>query len=167
MSEAIKQWRTVLVEDQTLLRQVLAKSIQLSPEFELIGEAETGTEGKRLCLNLEPDLLVTDIDLPELDGVELTRVVKQALPELRILALTHLKDALTLNRLREVGVHGYVEKDQSLEILEEAMTEVASGRDYFTATMCRTIEQVNADPNSFAKLLGQRAASALPRCSRV
>ena len=121
-----KPWRTILVEDQALLRNVLAKAIRLDQRFELVADAEDGLEGKRVCEELVPDLLITDIHLPGMDGVELAAWVIKALPSVRVLALTNMKDPFTLNRLQEIGIHGYVEKDQPLEILEEAMVEIAS-----------------------------------------
>ena len=149
-------WRTVLVEDQALLRNVLAKAIRLDERFELVADVEDGLEGKRVCTELVPDLLVTDIHLPGIDGVELAGHVLKTLPAVRVLALTNMKDPFTLNRLQEIGIHGYVEKDQPLEILEEAMVEVASGQTYFTATIMTSQARLSEDPNAFSKILSSR-----------
>jgi DNA-binding NarL/FixJ family response regulator len=157
----IVPWKTVLIEDQTLLRNVLAKAIRLDDRFELIGEAEDGFEGKEICLRLRPELVVTDIHLPRVDGIELARFLIKNLPGTRVLALSHLKDPITLNRLCEAGVHGYVAKDEPLEILEEAMVEVASGRNYFTAALCLSRERLRTDPNAFAKVLSDREQQIL------
>ena len=64
-----KPWRTVLVEDQALLRNVLSKAIRLDPRFELAADVEDGLEGKKVCEALVPDLLITDIHLPGIDCV--------------------------------------------------------------------------------------------------
>ncbi|MDA7510922.1 response regulator transcription factor [bacterium] len=151
-----KPWRTILVEDQALLRNVLAKAIRLDQRFELVADAEDGLEGKRVCEELVPDLLITDIHLPGMDGVELAAWVIKALPSVRVLALTNMKDPFTLNRLQEIGIHGYVEKDQPLEILEEAMVEIASGHTYFTATIMSSQARLSDDPNAFSKVLSAR-----------
>jgi DNA-binding NarL/FixJ family response regulator len=151
-----KVWRTVLVEDQALLRNVLTKAINLDPRFELAADAEDGLEGKRVCEEVVPDLLITDIHLPGIDGVELAGHVLKHLPSVRVLALTNMKDPFTLNRLQEIGIHGYVEKDQPLEILEEAMVEVASGQTYFTATIMKNQAKLSSDPDSFSKVLSSR-----------
>jgi DNA-binding NarL/FixJ family response regulator len=149
-------WRTVIIEDQTLLRNVLAKAIRLDDRFELLAEVEDGLEAKETCLRLRPHLVVTDIHLPRMDGIELASFLIGHLPGIRVLALSHLKDPFTLNRIAEAGVHGYVAKDQSLEILEEAMIEVASGRTYFTAALCQNQEKLRSDPKAFAKILSAR-----------
>src|SRR5436190_11204551 len=123
-------WRTVLIEGQTLFRNVLAKAIRLDDRFELLAELEDGVEGKEFCVELNPHLVV-------MDGVELAPFLRKHLPRTRVLALSHLDDPFTLHRLSEAGVHGYVAKDHPWEILEEAMIEVASGRDYFPAALRR------------------------------
>lgn len=148
--------RTVLVEDQELLRNVLVKTLEISSEFVLLGDCANGAEGKRLCLEQCPDLLVTDIDMPELDGITLAQELLKEQPKLRILALTNLKDPYTINRLREIGIHGYVEKDQSLEILEQAMRTVAAGEYYFTAIVRQVSSDLAQDPEAFSKILSRR-----------
>lgn len=149
-------WSTVLVEDQALLRNVLSKSIQLDDQFDLKGDAEDGAEGLRLCEKHHPHLLVTDLHLPGMDGIELSRKVLSSMPQTRILVLTNLKDPYTLHQLQEIGVHGYVEKDQPLEIFEEAMVEVASGHTYFTALLHRNLTELEQDDRSFVKFLSPK-----------
>jgi DNA-binding NarL/FixJ family response regulator len=154
-------WRTILVEDQTLLRNVLAKAIRLDDRFELLAEAADGIAARELCLRLNPDLVVTDIRLPGIDGIELASCLLKELPRVRILAMSNLKDPFTLNRLCEAGVHGYVAKDEPLEILEEAMLEVASGKNYFTAALCQNRERLRSDPTAFARVLSLREQEIL------
>ncbi|MEM7313082.1 MAG: response regulator transcription factor [Planctomycetota bacterium] len=155
-SDEERPWRTILIEDQTLLLNVLSKTIDLNTKFDLLAAVGDGTTGKRLCLEQTPDLLVTDIRLPDIDGLDVAKEVIRCAPQVRILALTNLKDPFTLNRLQEIGVHGYVEKDQPLEILEEAMEEVASGRTYFTAVLKQCWDRLDQSSESFTKFLSQR-----------
>ncbi|MCI0539728.1 MAG: response regulator transcription factor [Verrucomicrobiales bacterium] len=154
-------WKTVLIEEQALLRNLITKSLRLDDRFELLAEVEDGAEGRILCLRLVPDLVVMDVQLARMDGIGLARDLLQSLPKVRLLVLSQLKDAFTLNRLSEIGVHGFVEKDQSLEILEEAMVEVASGRRYFTATLCRNQERLRSDPRAFSKILNAKEQEIL------
>ena len=148
--------RTILIEDQELLRNVLVKTLEMNEAFDLLGDCADGNSGQALCLRLEPDLVVTDIDMPELDGISMAQALLKALPRLRVLALTNLKDPFTINRLREVGIHGYVEKDQPLDILEDAMRVVASGENYFTAIVQQVSSQLARDPVAFSKILSRR-----------
>lgn len=152
----MKPVRTVLIEDQELLRNVLVKTLEMNPHFEVLGDCADGKSGQTLCLDARPDLVVTDVDMPEMDGITMAQRLLKALPEVRILALTNLKDPFTINRLREVGVHGYVEKDQPLDILEEAMRRVASGNHYYTAIVQEVSSQLAQDPVAFSKILSRR-----------
>ncbi len=158
---ATAPWRTILIEGQTLLRNVLAKAIRLEDRFELLAEVEDPPEGREICVRLKPDLVVLDIRLPKMDGIELARFLRKHLANIRILALSQLNDPFALNLLAEAGVHGYVAKDHSWEILEEAMIEVASGRDYFPAALRRNQEILQSDPTAFAKILSVREQEIL------
>ncbi len=146
-------WSTILVEDQALLRNILSKTIQLDPQFDWKGDAPDGITGLKLCKEMHPHLLVTDLHLPGMDGIELSREALKAHPGIRILVLTNLKDPYTLHQLQEIGIHGYVEKDQPLEIFEEAMVEVASGKTYFTALLHRHLSELEEGERSFVKFL--------------
>jgi DNA-binding NarL/FixJ family response regulator len=164
MNNPTPPWRIVLIEDQTLFRNTLAKAIRLDDQFsqfQLLGEAADGLEAKDLCLRLTPDLIVTEIDLPRLDGIELARLLFKHLPRLRVLVLSRLKDPFTLNRLCEAGIHGYLAKEEPLEFLAEAMSEVASGRTYFTAAVRQTQARLRSDPHAFPKILSCREQAIL------
>lgn len=152
----MKPIRTVVIEDQELLRNVLVKTLEMNRDFELLGDCADGKAGKALCLEVVPDLIVTDIDMPELDGITMAQSLLSELPKVRILALTNLKDPFTINRVRETGIHGYVEKDQPLDILEEAMRTVAHGEHYFTAVVQQVSSQLAQDPVAFSKILSRR-----------
>ncbi|MDG1890724.1 MAG: response regulator transcription factor [Verrucomicrobiota bacterium] len=148
--------RTILIEDQELLRNVLVKTLEMNPDFELLGDCADGLSGQSLCLKLKPDLVVTDIDMPAQDGISMAEALLKELSSVRVLALTNLKDPFTINRLREVGIHGYVEKDQPLDILEDAMRTVARGEHYFTAIVHQVSSQLARDPVAFSKILSRR-----------
>lgn len=152
----MKPVTTVIIEDQELLRNVLVKTLEMNEAFTLLGDCPDGKAGQTMCLELKPDLVVTDIDMPEMDGISMAQSLLKALPAVRVLALTNLKDPFTINRLREVGIHGYVEKDQPLEILEEAMATVARGDHYFTAIVQQVSSQLAKDPVAFSKILSRR-----------
>ncbi|MBT5704740.1 response regulator transcription factor [bacterium] len=152
----MKPIRTVIIEDQELLRNVLVKTLEMNRDFDLLGDCADGKAGQILCLDVKPDLVVTDIDMPELDGISMAQTLIQELPAVRVLALSNLKDPFTISRLRETGIHGYVEKDQPLDILEEAMRTVAKGEHYFTALVKEVSSQLAQNPIAFSKILSRR-----------
>jgi DNA-binding NarL/FixJ family response regulator len=141
----MKPIRTVVIEDQELLRNVLVKALEMNRDFDLLGDCADGKAGQTLCLDVKPDLIVTDIDMPELDGISMAQTLIRELPTVRVLALSNLKDPFTISRLRETGIHGYVEKDQPLDILEEAMRTVAKGEHYFTALVQKVLSRREQD----------------------
>jgi DNA-binding NarL/FixJ family response regulator len=158
-----KPWQTVLVDGQALLRELLAKMLDEDGRFSVAAQLEDPAEARQICRTIWPDLLIAEVDLPHAGGMELIEDVARTLPGTRILVLSHLTEAWVLNRLWEMGIHGFVEKDQSLEILQEAAGEVASGRSYFTASICRVREQHHQN----AKALSDRLTATEQKVLRL
>lgn len=155
-------FRTVLIEGQTLLRQLLALAIRSwSDRFLLVGEAADGTEAWVACCETSPHLVVIDVQLNSTDAIEFARRLRRHLPEVRILALSNSREPVLLNRIHEIGIHGCIEKDQSIEVFEEAMSEVASGRRYVTAALAQTQQRLRSDPTAFSKVLSGREQDVL------
>lgn len=126
--------RTAIVEDQKLFREMLVRLVTLDPQFHLVGQTQDGTEGWEMIRREHPDLVVVDLEIPGLNGFDLVECVRST-PETagcRVLAVTSHFDPITLGRLGSLRVHGFVEKDQSLDILEAAMIAVGQGGTYFT-----------------------------------
>jgi DNA-binding NarL/FixJ family response regulator len=146
MITARPPWKTVLLDGETLLRELLAHRLSLDRRFELAGQAEDGPAGQALCLRTMPDLVVMDVELPGTDGIGLARFLARHLPATRVLALTRSDEGIPLSCLRGLGVRGFVEKTQSLEVLEEALVEVASGGTYLTARLRQALENSGSCP---------------------
>lgn len=119
--------RLVVIEDQALFRQLTVEVVRSDPRFTVVGEAADGREGWELCLRTRPDLVILDLNIPEPDGLALCGRLREELPDARVLAVTSYTDALTLTRLQDLGVAGYVEKDQPLETLRQALEALAGG----------------------------------------
>jgi DNA-binding NarL/FixJ family response regulator len=157
----MKSWTTVVVEDQTLFRELLAKLLRSDPRYELVGEAGDGRAGLELCRTARPHLLLLDIQLPGMDGFELAENLFAALPEVRVLALTSLKDDRTISEVIESGFAGYVEKDQPFSVLEAAMLAVAEGGTYFTQSFDEARRMLIRNPDAFFKILSRREQEVL------
>lgn len=153
--------RTLLVEDQGMFRAFVERWLTLHPRFEFIGAAGSGEEALELVLTREPDLLVVDLQLPGMDGLDFVRAARQARPEARALILSSLMDPLALTRVRESGVEGYLEKDANPEKLDEAMTAVASGQQFFSARFIETLMRESAKPEALGKILSRREQEVL------
>jgi DNA-binding NarL/FixJ family response regulator len=153
--------RTLLVEDQGMFRAFLGHWLATHPAFEMVGAASSGEEALPLVSARRAELLVVDLQLPGMDGLDFVRAARQARPQARALVLSSLMDPLALTRVRESGVEGYVEKDTRPETLEEAMLAVAAGRSYFSARFVETMAREAAKAEGLGKILSRREQEVL------
>lgn len=131
------------------------------PRFELVASAGSGEEALALVATTRPELMVVDLQLPGMDGLEFVRAARQARPQARALVLSSLTDPLSLTRVRESGVEGYLEKDTRPEMLEEAMTAVVAGRSFFSARFAETMSREGAKAEALGKILSRREQEVL------
>lgn len=160
MSEG-QPWKTVLIEDQALFRTLLVRLLREDFRFDLAGESPLGEEGWQLCLAKKPRLVLLDLHLPDIDGLTIGRRLLQELPETRVLAVTTRTDAFTVNQVIETGLHGYIEKDEDLDTLEDAMVKVAKGETFFSRLVGETRKSQQRDSEAFVKILSDREQEVL------
>jgi len=113
--------RLLLVEDHILVRQSLGAFLR-SASFDIIGEASTGAEAVRLAAELAPDLIIMDVHLPEMSGIEATRLIRQQSRTVRIIALTAYNEKAYQRALEQAGADGFVLKTASFD---ELLAEIA------------------------------------------
>lgn len=118
----------VIAEDQSLLRGALAALLTLEPDIELLAQAQDGEEAVRLVNELKPDVLVTDIEMPGLTGIEASETLRQSGSGTRVLIVTTFARPGYLQRALQAGVLGYVLKDAPSEELADAVRRVAQGQ---------------------------------------
>ena len=124
--------RIVLAEDHTILREGLRALLSADPDFEIIGEAQDGREAVRCVEKLEPDLLLMDLSMPRMSGMDAIREIKKRYPEIKIIALTvHKTEEYLLNTL-QAGADGYVLKDATHDELVLAIKNVMVGKSYLS-----------------------------------
>lgn len=159
-------YRTILIEDQGLFRSLLASHLAGQPDFDLIGEAVDGEAGLQLYDEQQPDLVLLDIVIPKLNGfIVAERILKKA-PDAHLLAITSQMDESTTNRISEIGFKGYVEKEQPIEILQEAMLTVAEGGFYFTRLVRENRYKLSTDPAALRKIMSARELQILIEVAR-
>lgn len=157
--------RVAVIEDQRLFRQLLVRLLRTDGRYALAGEAEEVEAAVALCVRERPDLVLLDLQLPGGGGgggLEVARHVRAASPDgPRFLALTSLQDNYTIGAVAEARLHGYVEKDQPVEVLEEAIAAVAAGRRWFSPAFEAARLRAAADPHDWRKLLSDRETEVL------
>ncbi|MGE0126499.1 MAG: response regulator [Blastocatellales bacterium] len=122
----------LLADDHHIVRQGLKALLESEPHFRLVGEAGDGIEAVRLAERLRPDVLITDVMMPGLSGLEVTRQVTKSVPKTRVVILSmYADDAYVFEALRN-GASGYVLKDSQASDLVRAVREVAAGRRYLS-----------------------------------
>jgi DNA-binding NarL/FixJ family response regulator len=125
----------LLADDHAVVRHGLRALLEREPSFRIVGEIGDGLKVTDMVAQLKPDVLVTDLMMPGLNGLEITRQVKQRTPQTRVVVLSmHSNEAYVLEALRN-GASGYVLKDSSGQDLVRAVREVAAGRRYLSAPL--------------------------------
>lgn len=122
--------RILLAEDHQLVREGIKLLVANQADMEVVAEAGDGREAIRLAEQLRPDVILMDISMPGMNGLEATSSITSAWPEARVLALTRHSDEGFLQRLLSAGAAGYVLKQSAPSELLSAVRAVASGRNY-------------------------------------
>ena len=134
-----KKITVLLAEDHAIVRQGLCALLKADGGFDLVGEARTGREAVELARALKPEVILMDIAMPVLNGLEATKQVLTANPAARILILSAHSDDEYIERMIAAGVAGFLEKQTSADVLAKAIREVAKGHQYFTASIARRL----------------------------
>ncbi|MCD2518225.1 response regulator transcription factor [Massilia sp. G4R7] len=119
--------RILLAEDQTLVLGAMAALLRLEPDFEVVGAATNGREALALCASLAPDIVLTDIEMPLMTGLELAAQLKEERSPARVIVVTTFGRSGYLRRALEAGVRGYLLKDAPVDALAAAIRVVHGG----------------------------------------
>ena len=129
--------RIVLAEDHTILREGLRALLTADPDFEIIAEAADGREAVRLVEKQIPDLILMDLSMPRMTGMDAIREIKKRYPQTKIIALTVHKTEEYLRTTLQAGADGYVLKDATHDELMMAIKSVLKGKTYLSPRCIR------------------------------
>lgn len=124
--------RILLVDDHAMVRQGFRLILSSQPDMEIVGEGGNGREALELVESLKPDVVVMDVAMPELNGIEATRKIIAAHPRTRILALSMHKDSVYVREMLRAGARGFLLKDSIDKDLLTAVRAVAKGEGYLS-----------------------------------
>ena len=138
--------KILIVDDHALLRRGLADLLRYEKDLSVVGEAGDGETAIRLAAELKPDLVVMDLMMPVMDGVEATRQIKATLPDTHVLILTTFGTSADVSRAIAAGAEGAIMKDASTEVQLEAIRAVAAGNKVFSPEIQRSMEETPVPP---------------------
>jgi DNA-binding NarL/FixJ family response regulator len=124
--------RILLADDHTLVRQGLRRILEEQPEWRVVAEAGNGLDAVSLAADLQPDVVILDIGMPKLNGLEAARQIRKKAPEARVLILSMHADEVHVTKAVEAGATGYLVKDSADRELVNAVTATAEGKSYFS-----------------------------------
>ena len=127
--------RLMLVEDDSLLRRTLVSLLQLDSEVEVVGEFGNGEAAVEHLESCNPDVVLTDIDMPRLNGIEATRRMREKRPDLPVVILTKFGDDENVFAALKAGALGYVLKDSDLDEIQKAIHEAAGGTGHLSPAL--------------------------------
>lgn len=125
--------RILLVDDHQVLREGLASLLNQQPGMEVAGEASDGMTALRLVRELRPDIVIMDVNMDGMDGIDATRMIVRELPETKVLALSMYLRKTFVSEMFKSGATGYLLKDSAFVEIVEAINTVASGEKYVCA----------------------------------
>jgi two-component system response regulator NreC len=147
--------RILIVDDHGVLRAGLRALLSAEPDLEVVGEAAAGDQGFSMADELQPDVVLLDISLPDLSGIEITRRLKERLPEVRVLILTFHEDESLLQEAIKAGAAGYIVKRAAESELIDAIRAVWRGDLYVHPIMTRALLKDLAPAPVSAKTPGE------------
>jgi two-component system, NarL family, response regulator NreC len=133
----MSQIRIMLVDDHQVIRTGLKTFLETQPDFRVVGEAGNGREAIERALELRPDIVLMDITMPEMDGLEATRQLKKLWPECVVLSLTVHEDKYYFMEMLAAGASGYLTKQAASDELVQAIHTVAQGHVYLQPALAR------------------------------
>ncbi len=139
--------RVLLADDHTMIRQSLRRALT-EKGIEVVGEAGDGDEAARLAIELSPDVVVMDVSMPVLDGVQATRVIRDRAPSVQVLILTMHADKGVFDRAMRAGAVGYMVKDCTMEEIVRTVQQAAAGETALSAELAGAMLAEAAHPQA-------------------
>ena len=135
----MKRIRILVADDHAVVRQGFKMILDAQADMEIVGEAANGRQAVDLAEQLRPDVVVMDVSMPELNGIEATRRLATSVPRARVVALSMHKDSVYVREILRAGARGYLLKDSGAADLVAAIRAVASGESYLSPAVSNAV----------------------------
>ncbi|PAU94443.1 DNA-binding response regulator [Aliifodinibius salipaludis] len=152
--------KILLADDHDIVRDGIKMLLEDDVGFTITAEAENGKEAIEACKNHDIDLIIMDINMPEMNGIEATETIKESFPEIKILALTMMDEDQHIREMIEAGASGYILKSSDKMELVDAITTILDGKHYFSDDATQSVmmdivkgtnQKDNSDPGNITK----------------
>jgi NarL family two-component system response regulator LiaR len=140
--------RVMLVDDHAVVRSGLSAFLLAFDDLELAGEASDGAEAVRMCRQIQPDVVLMDLVMPEMDGATATRAIREKCPEAQVIALTSFKEDELVHSALEAGAIGYLLKNISADELANAIRAAHAGRPTLAPEATRALVHTATHPST-------------------
>jgi DNA-binding NarL/FixJ family response regulator len=137
----MKRVAVLLAEDHTIVRQGLRLLVEADGDIEVVGEAKTGREAVQKTGDLHPEIVVMDIAMPQLNGIQATRQILKAFPATKVLILSAHSDPEYVEQVIKEGAMGYVVKQVSGEVVAKAIRELHKGKTFFFPSIAKRLSE--------------------------
>jgi two-component system, NarL family, response regulator LiaR len=139
--------RVLIVDDHSMVRRGLATILRVKPDLDLAGEANNGREAVELCAQLQPDVVLMDLMMPEMSGAAATATIRSQWPQVQVIALTSFQEKELVREALQAGAIGYLLKNVSADDLAAAIREAHAGRSTLAPEAIQALIQVEPAPH--------------------
>jgi DNA-binding NarL/FixJ family response regulator len=155
----MEQITVLLADDHMIVREGLRALLEAEGDIEVVGEAETGRQAIQLARSLRPDVVLMDIAMPLLNGLEATRRILKAVPATRVLILSAHGDDEYIRQVVMLGAAGYLIKQTSADLLSKAIREVQKGNTFFSPSVANRLYRLSLEsPDGCGALKNKKTA---------
>lgn len=142
LSKTAANISVLIADDHTFIREALRSLLDGDQDIRVVGEADNGRKAVELALELQPDVLIMDVGMPKLNGLEAARQIRKLAPNVRVILLTAFGYDQYIQQMVDADIHGYVIKDSPSNLLNHAIHEVMKGSRFFSPTISRRMKTI-------------------------
>ena len=161
MTTSSSRIRVMVVDDHTMVRRGLATFLKVFDDLELAGEAANGQAAIELCPQIQPDVVLMDMVMPDIDGATATRLIRKQSPSIQVLALTSFKEEILVQSALQAGAIGYLLKDVTADELAQAIRAAHAGRSTLSPEAAQALVRAASQPPAPGLDLTERERAVL------